>query len=462
MKVLLISPPNKEILVARDMAGGLGFDRNETMVLPPLDLAYMASALINKGYKVMIIDAPTENLDLEETYEKIKEFSPDIIISLLSLPSLEEDSKFLKNIDKYIDNKKVKKIIKTSIVYPQILKEIIIKSDADFLIYGECETIIDEILNGRDKRSTAYLDNSGNLKIEEKYIIKNLDDLPLPSRILLPNDKYRYPLLGDNKMTTMQTSRGCPFPCAYYCPYPLVQGTKWRARNPENIIEEIKDIFLNFKTQKILFRDATFTLDKERTIKICDLIIENNLNIEWWCETRINCLDFELLKKMKKAGCKGINVGIETGDPEILKSQAKIGVDINKIKNIVDASKKLNINLHFLIMVGLPSETKRSLYKTFKLIKNLKPYSLGVSIITPYPGTPLFKEAQEHGWIQDMNWSKFGGHIPTMKTDNISMAELLKAKKMIGKGYYLNKYPSFFNRIKFNFLNYYFKVWSLI
>lgn len=458
MKILLINPPNKKILVSRDMAGGLGFDRSRTMVLPPLDLAYIAAVLLQKGYNVKIIDAAAENLDSEQVYTKIKQYNPAVVISLVSLPSINEDCLFLKNIGQRF---KIKKIAKTFITYPKILKEIINKSEVDFCIYGECETIIDKILEGKEKRSTAYFDKNGQFRIEEKYIIEDLNKLPIPARSLLPNKKYRYPLLG-KKLTTIQTSRGCPFPCAYYCPYPLVQGRKWRARTPRNVIEEIKDIVLNFKINKILFRDATFTLDKKRTIEICDLIITNGLKIEWWCESRINCLDPELLKKMKRSGCKGISVGIETGDPKVLESEAKIGVNLTKIRNVVRASKKIGVKLHFLIMLGLPSETKNSLYKTFQLVKNLKPDSFGVTIVTPYPGTPLFKDAQKHGWVQSMDWSKFGGHTPVMKTNNLQRKDLRKAQKLISYGLYFVTHPTFINKLKLLLLKFYFKIWSLL
>jgi len=455
MKILLINPPNKKVLISRDMAGGLGFDRNKTMILPPLDLAYIAASLLKKDNIVKIIDAPAEEINQEETYKRINQYNPEVIISLVSLPSLEEDCQFLKKI-----KSTAKKIVKTGIAYPPILEEILKKSQADFCIYGECETIINKILEKKEKKSIAYLDKTGNLKMEEKHIIENLDKLPFPARDLLPNKKYRYPFLGE-KITTIQTSRGCPFPCAYYCPYPLVQGKKWRARSPKNVIEEIKDIVLNQGIRKILFRDAILTLNKERTLKICNLIIKNGLQIKWWCETRINCLDFELMKRMKEAGCCGINVGIETGDPIILESQAKIGVDIKQIKTISDIAKILKVRLHFLIMLGLPIETRSSLYKTFRLIKNLNPDSLGITIVTPYPGTQLFEEAQKAGWIKDVNWSHYGGHTPVMETHNLTVNDLIKAEKIISHAFYLSKNINFLNKLRLLVLTLYFKTWSL-
>ncbi len=213
MKILLINPPAKTQPVVRDMAGGLGFDGGQEVVLPPLELSYMASTLLNKGSEVKIIDSDVENYLKEDVYRIIQDYKPEAIVSVVSLPTLYQDCSFLKDVCEYFP---VKRIVKTNIAYPPILKEILEKSNADLCIYGECETTIDRIITGEEKGGTAYI-KDGKLKVEENKIIIDLDSLPLPARHLLSNSKYRYVLLGD-KTPTMQTSRGCPLPCAYYCP----------------------------------------------------------------------------------------------------------------------------------------------------------------------------------------------------------------------------------------------------
>jgi len=256
---------------------------------------------------------------------------------------------------------------------------------------------------------------------------------------LLKNSFYHYPLLGKN-CTIMQTSRGCPFPCAYYCPYPLVQGREWRAMSPERVYKELADIVRKHKIDKVLFRDATFTLDRRRTIEICQKIIRGKLKFSWWCETRINCLDEELLKIMKKAGCKGINIGVETGDSKIMEIQGKPGVSLAQLGEIKKAADKTGIKLHFLLLIGLPKETRRSLYQTFKLIRKLKPYSLGVTVVTPYPGTPLWDEAKKKGWIETKDWSVYSGNLPAMHTDNLKSWEIKLVQKLIqGESFLLKK-----------------------
>ena len=454
MRVLLVNSPSDDQPVVRDMAGGLGFDGGKAVALPPLELAYMAATLLGKGHEVKIVDSDVENYQTEDVYRIVEEYKSQVIIATLSLPTIYKDCSFLREIRRYSS---AKVIAKTGIAYKPLLAEILKKSSADLCIFGECDIDIDNVLAGKEKKGTAYFKDS-KLKVEENGIVLDLDDLPLPARGLLPNEKYRYVLLGD-KVTTMQTSRGCPFPCSYYCPYPLVQGRKWRAQNPERVVKEIEDVVYNHQIKKILFRDATFTLNKSRVEQISDLIIQKKLKVEWWCETRVDCLNSKLMEKMKQAGCQGMNIGVETGDSEVLETQAKFGMTLEKLKVIRKTAQQLGLRLHFLLMIGLPKEIKKSLYKTYKLIFALGPETIGITMVTPYPGTQLYTEAKEKGWIETEDWTRFGGHLPVMHTDNLSSQDLSKAQEMICQGFSLSRRNSLKGWIRSKLIDYRFRKW---
>jgi len=292
-------------------------------------------------------------------------------------------------------------------------------------------------------------------------LVENLNLLPLPARDLLCNNAYRYPLLGSN-CTTMQTSRGCPFACAYYCPYPLVQGKKWRSMSPERVFREITDVVKKYRIKNILFRDATFTFNRERTIKICRKIISSKFKINWWCETRVNCLDEKLITLMKQAGCKGINIGVETGDSEVMKNQGKPGVNIEQLEKLKIQADKLAMKLHFLLLIGLPQETRNSLFLTFKLVKRLNPTSLGVTVVTPYPGTELYEEASKKGWIESRDWSKYSGGLPAMHTSNLSSLEIKLCQKLIIAEITFLQWKGIPGDLGLFIETLFFKVWSLI
>lgn len=430
MKILLVNTPAKERPVVRDMAGGLGFGVGEGLILPPLDLAYMAATLVLKGHDVKILDAGGLRLGASDALAAVSDFAPDISIATVSLPTLESDCGFIRGIPAA---HKCRVIARTAIAVPEILREILAKSLAEKCVFGEADLAIDDIIAGRDDRGSAELVD-GALTVGSALLVEDMDKLPIPARGLLPNDIYRYQLLGD-RVTAMQSSRGCPYPCAYYCPYPLVQGRKWRARSPGHILAEIEDIKFGQGIDKILFRDATFTLDKKRTLEICSGIVDRGIEIDWWCETRIDCLDEELIASMKSAGCRGINIGVETGDPVLMQSRAKAGLTIKKIRDIIGFASQSGIRLHFLLLIGLPGETRRSLFETYKLIRDFKPETIGVCLITPYPGTPLYDEARRNGWIETSDWSMYDGHKPVMHTENMSSVDLETAHTMLRRGF---------------------------
>lgn len=454
MKVIFLNTPLIGDKITRDMAGGLGFNATSQTLLPPLEFAIMATTLRKNKHKIIIIDPEAERLSSQEVISKLMDWKPDVVIASVSLPSLVNDTQFIRQL-KNLYNLKV--IAKTSINFDPLLKEILIRSGVDYCLIGEEDLEISSILEGLSKRGTVYFDKNKYVK-NPPAIIQNMDNLPKPARDLLENYRYRYPLLGTN-CTIVQTSRGCPFPCAYYCPYPLVQGGVWRAMSPKRVYQELAEIVKKYKIKNVLFRDATFTFNKKRASDICQMIIDKKLKFSWWCETRINCLDENLLKIMKKAGCRGINIGVETGDPVVMEIQGKPGVNIAQLEEIKTAADKVGIKLHFLLLIGLPEETKHSLYLTFELIKKLRPYSLGVTVITPYPGTKLYEDAKKRKWIKSEDWSKYCGNLPTMRTDHLVSWEMKIAQKMIQAEIFFQK-KGFPGRIGLAVEDIAFKMWS--
>lgn len=456
MRILFLNTPLKKEKISRDMAGGLGFDATNQTLLPPIDFAYLAAILKKEKKQVKIVDPEAEKLETERVIREIILWKPDVIIASVSLPSLSSDIEFIRNL-KNIYRGKI--ITKTSITHNPILEKILKESMADFCIWSESDLEIGKIIAGKSFAGTAVLED-GRLVVRKPARVDNLDLLPFAARNLLQNEKYRYPLLGKN-CTIMQTSRGCPFPCAYYCPYPLVQGKKWRAMSAVRVYEELAQIVKRFGINNVLFRDATFTLDRQRTAEICQKIIEEKLKFDWWCETRINCLDGDLLKMMKKAGCQGINIGVETGDPVVMEIQGKPGVSLAQLEKIKKAADSVGIKLHFLLLIGLPKENKQSLYLTFKLIKRLNPYSLGVTVVTPYPGTKLYEEAKQHCWIETEDWTKYSGNLATMHTEFLSSGEMKIGQKLLQGELFLLK-SGYLGKLVLFFEDLFFRFWSAI
>lgn len=429
MRVCLLNTPSlKKRPVSRSMAGGLGFDSSEAMILPPIDLAILASRLRETGHQVDMIDADPLDYDVKDILNYLNGKTYDWIIATTSLPTLKNDSSFIASLRKIC-----KVAVKTSIRDTEILKRVLNESNADIIIHDECDLHIEQILEGISDKGIAFL-RDGELLIKDAGPIKDMDKIPFAARDLLPNERYTYPLLGEG-VTTLQTSRGCPFACSYYCPYPLVEGKVWRAQSAERVYAEIESIVNRLGIHKILFRDATFTLNKERVHSICNLIIKNRLSVKWWCETRVDCLDAALLEKMRLAGCLGMNIGVETGDEALMSLQAKKGLNLEKLRWLRNEAKRIGLKLHFLLSIGMPQETKKSIIETYDLIQRFKPESLGITVITPYPCTPLYTEAVKNGWIESCNWEDYGGHQVVMHTDNLSSDDIAAALNFLRRGY---------------------------
>ena len=443
MHVALINSPSLSTRpVSRSMAGGLGFDGSSQMLLPPLDLAVMAASLRQAGHDVELIDADPLGMDQAAVLARLERLSWDALVATVSLPTLEQDALFLAALHRGHPNAKV--FGKTLVRDHQVLQALLTKSGADGVIHGEADLNIVDLVQGRTTCGTAWLEVAPDratpqLRFDEGEPVRDLNALPFPARDLLPNDRYCYPLLG-GPVATVQTSRGCPYPCGFYCPYPLVEGVKWRAQSAERIAAELRDIVERHHLTKIYFRDATFTLNQERIIAVCDLIVAAGWKLEWVCETRVDCLGDIVLDKMRAAGCVGILIGVESGDEQTMHHrEGKKGLTVPKLAHLRDKTRELGIRLHFLLIVGLPQDTRESIVDTYELIRRYGPDTIGVTIITPYPGTALYDQGRKEGWIDSFQWKDYGGHQVPMHTPNLTREEMVAGKRFLEEGFALLK-----------------------
>lgn len=422
----LIPPPAKNII--RDYAGGIGFEKTkakkDAYFLPPLDLIQLASCM-RPDFQTFVIDAEAENITQTEIEKLLISHRPQAVIVKVSFPTFSSDISFIRSIKKIV----TVVIPKIETSDKEILASLLKNALVDFCLISECESNIKAILKGTDKKGTAYLAGD-DLVVDKGYLpVGDLDSLPFPNRGLLQQVSYCYPKLGI--CTTILTSRGCPYPCGYYCPYPLTQGKTWRSKSAERVIEEIKEI-LNSGINKILFRDAVFTLDVPRAHRICDLILKEKLAFTWWCETRADKLPTELIDKLSLAGCIGINIGVESGDPGLRYSLLKKGVSDELLLSVCQNAHKNNIKIAFLLMVGFPGEKRTSILKTAELLVNCKPDDIGINYPVNYPGTKLNIDAVKYGWvdsnstINDMDGSK-----PVITTSDLSAGEMIYSKQVL-------------------------------
>lgn len=395
-----------KILLIRSNGLGFSYETNITGIYPPLGLAYIASILKNTGYQVAILDNQILRFRSSFLKNEIKKIAPDVVLlsSMTPLwPGLVTLSKLVKNISPEI-------IIGVGgphlTVYP---RESLSNKSFDFGVYGEGESTILEVLEriqkgrGLDGVKGCIFRKNGKIVINPpREAIDDLDSIPFPAIDLLLYKKY-FALSVRHPFFTMITSRGCPYTCKF-----CFQGYlgRYRARSPENVVEEMEVLVNKYKVQEIVIFDETFAVEEKRAVKICELINKKRLKFKWDIRTRVDLLNKEVLEFLKSGNCHRIHLGIESGNQEILDKMGK-GISILEIKEKIKLAKKFGFELRGYFMLAYPGETERSIRKTIEFAKSLSLDWASFTITIGLPGTTIYKEALEKGYFYIDYWREY-------------------------------------------------------
>jgi len=431
MKVLLVQPPFSEEGIA------------SLVRYAPMGLIAVAGyARQNKDIRIEIYDANIENSrkSILEISNYIIESNPDI----LGLTSMTTNIKAALEICQAIKNINPKIITVIGGIHPTVAPEEVLKNQAvDFIVMGEGEITFDQFLKKINQPETfnqidglGYKEN-GKIKINRRRpLIKNLNQLPLPSYDLLKINYYRSPYGSRTPFISMLRSRGCPFQCIF-CGVQNMFGRSYRVQTPERTIQEIDYLINKFKIREIGFKDSEFTLNQKNVSQLCDLLIEKKYNLIWSCNARVDCGSLELYQKMKKAGCHTIAFGAESGDQNILDTLKK-GITVKQTRQAVKDAKQAGIKASVNFMLGNPGDNRETIEKTIKLAKEIKPDYVHFSFATPFHGTELREMAIENNWLINPDLSAVAYMELIMNATDLSDEELRK---------YMNKaYLSFYFR----------------
>lgn len=408
-------------------------------------LAYLAASLIKGGHEVKVLDMNNFSFTLNDVFVYVKKFKPEIIgVSVKSFTYTQGTYILRKLSEKY---KAIYIAGGTHVILQQedVLKENKFLdcgfiSEAEISLLKFCEAI-------EDKKSLKTVDGivfrEGNKIIKtQPKLIENLDSLPFPSYDSFVGLKKidNYPLI---------TSRGCPFNCCYCC-VPVIYKRKWRARSPENVIEELEWAKEKYCIHNFKIDDDNFTLDIERAKKICDLLIERKINLRWRCPNGIRAdrLDYELLRKMKKAGCEEIAIGIESGCEKVFNAIGK-GMRLTQIEETIKQAKRAGIKVTGFFMVGLPFSTFQREIISAEFARSLKLNYVHWSMAVPYPHIRFWEWVKKNGkFIKDY---RAGCHYfldkpvaATFETPDFSAKEKKLAYKIVNLKCF--RYGCFFPR----------------
>ena len=386
MKILLIHPPSRK--------------RNrEDVVVPPLGLAYLASSVEQERHKVRILDAFALGMSWSEFEAEVKREKADLVGIGGMTPTIDNTLRAIKICRPYTSTLVVGGP-HISVHQREFFRDC---PELDFGILGEGEMaflgLVKRLEEGKDPWEVPGLVGAGKWNPPGNFIT-DPDLIPFPSRHLLPAQAYRYALWPGKKITTMITSRGCPYQCIF-CDKSIF-GSKWRARSSQNVLDEIEQIVKDFKIHSIILYDDLFTLNKQRVIEICQGILDRGLRIEWKCEGRVDRVDAEMLKWMKKAGCSLIAYGVESGNQEGLDYLQKKTTP-SQIRQAFELTHKAGVRPMAYFILGIPVETFEQGLQTVEFARELKPEYAQFSILSPYKGTKLYDEAKAKGWYREVN-----------------------------------------------------------
>ena len=285
--------------------------------------------------------------------------------------------------------------------------EVIQNPDIDFVIRGEGEIPLTALVKelkkdspGLDTVPGLYYKNSDGQICSNPgaELITNLDELPFPARDLVINCDYDV-----YRTHSMTSTRGCPYSCVF-CAERKLWGGKIRRRSVESIIEELKLLKSTYKINVVNFVDGTFTYDRDYLERFCNQVIDDNLGIEWGCTARYDNLDEEILSLMKRSGCYGLYLGLESGSNRMLKTMGKKETveEISKTSEVIYNSGITSITS---ILLGLPFEEKEDAEATLKVLKDFKTDFLDVNIYTPLAGTTLYDDLSDEE-KSNIDWHK--------------------------------------------------------
>lgn len=399
------------------------------MRLPPLGLSYVAAALEKAGFKVEMLDNYLLRKSIDEVKEIVKRASPEIVgmtCSSASYPRCVETAKAIKEV-----------LPSCKIVvggwHPSYVPESMLQHpEIDYVVVGEGERAMVELatcLTKGDEKAAAQVAgvayrHKGKIVQNAQSFIKNLDELPFPARHLLPMHLYEkeIPYLKAKPFTTMNIVRGCPFNCIY-CETRRLWGQTCRGFSPPRVVDEIVHLKETYGIRGIYFVGDNFTINKKRTMELCELIKKSKLDVEWVCDTRADMISRELLQAMKEAGCRTIWFGVESGSPRILEKINK-GITIEQTVQAFKLCREAGIRIASSFIMGIPGETLEDIEMTYKFAKKLDPDWAQFNVYIAVPGSGLYDEVMQKGL-----YDRKEGFLAYVKTDEFNYDSLLAIQK---------------------------------
>jgi radical SAM superfamily enzyme YgiQ (UPF0313 family) len=459
--IVFINPGDRK-LVFQDLGKDL------TAIEPPFQIASYAAYLREEGFSVKIIDSNALNISPEETAQKVAKFNPLLtaIVVYGNQPSASTQNMSISGkIATALKGFNTKVAIAG--LHPSALPEKTLKEeDVDYVVEGEEQIPLKMLLEYLKGERTLDSVNGIWYEIDQKIrsnpkppLIQNLDKyLPIAAWDLLPMELYRAhnwhcfdDINNRSPYAAIYTSLGCPYKCTFCCINAPFGGNGIRYRTPELVVKEIEFLNKKYHIKNFKIIDEMFVLDERHYMKIVDLLIEKNLDLNIWAYARIDTVHKHTLSKMKKAGFKWLALGIESANADVRDGASK-KMKIDDIKSIIKTIHNADIKIIANFIFGLPLDTKETMRETLDMAKELNCEFANFYCAMAYPGSQLYTDALNQGANLSSNWLSYSQHsyiIEPLSTQYLTAKEIVQFRDDAFHEY--NENPQYLNMLEKRF-----------
>jgi radical SAM superfamily enzyme YgiQ (UPF0313 family) len=415
MRVVLVHVRDPQFYAIPDRVRGEN-GRLQVMGFPPIGIMSLSSVLKRAGHEVRLFDQANPDTPNGAIISEVARWRPDLVgMSFLSTTSYPYAKILARALRAAVPDVK----LAFGGVFATLNAELVKRQvpEVDFVCRGDGEQLILDLLAHLEDPSgvagVTWAAPDGTMRQNVPRLLdRNLDQWPFPDRESLDLDFVEsMPLdvpvvLSRDRYTTMQTSRGCPWPCVF-CDIPIFNEGKWRSRSPEHVVAELKRLEED-GYGAVYFVDDHFLLQPKRIEAICKGIEREGLKIKWGCEGRVDSVCMDLFPAMAKANCRTLMFGIESGSQKIL-DRLKKEQTLAQTEAAVAAAKKAGIEIvHGFFVVGNPDETEEDMVATFRFASRLPLDTFAFNRLCVYRGTPLWQEYLQRGLVNDQtDWYKY-------------------------------------------------------
>ena len=389
--------------------------KRRIMGFPPIGIMSLSSVLKQAGHECVMFDQANPDTPNEVIIDEIRRQQPALVgLSFLSTTSYPYAKILARQIRAVNSHVKLAFGGVFATLNAQLVK--LQCPEVDFVCRGDGEQLVLDLLERMDDPATVagvtWAKDGRLMHNPNQTIERHLDQWPFPDRESLPLEFIEsMPLdvpavLSMERFTTMQTSRGCPWPCVF-CDIPMFNEGKWRARSAQHVVDEFKHL----QAQGygcVYFVDDHFLLQPKRIQAICTGMQEAGITIQWGCEGRVDSVAQHLFPMMAKAHCRTIMFGVESGSQKVLDRLQKEQT-LAEIDTAVTNAKQAGIEIvHGFFVVGSPEETVEDMRATFDFASKLPLDTFAFNRLCVYRGTPLWQEYVKRGLVDDaVDWYKY-------------------------------------------------------